>query len=660
MADGSLPIAGPNTLTQIQIRRWWGSRGNARINGTIDQLIAAYLSEGHDQGIRGDVAFAQAVKETGYFTNNDTKRNNYAGIGHYNNAPAGFDFSDLEIGVRAQIQLLYKIVNGNDALLVYPNVAPRWAGPRASTWSGLDGHWAVPGVGYGNSVVSLWSSIAAGTTPAAGTSPTPPVSIPPAFPPPPASTLPTIRDDWKASATIDNLQLWNGSLDADGTSRFVIGGDVDLAHDRLSQFTFVCVDPDLSISGRFGSELGQVAAFGLTRIPMTAAAVGVASGQGGPETTVTLRASISEWLARDKGPLTESNVSATDFISHRVSDYNTLFATGANDRKGGYVGQPTASRGVVQRTAPLGKPSQYESSWDLGKRLAAEEGFLLYESAGAIWFGKPSWLAGQGTRFDVGWGPLADKARPHVMSIDVPACYRSREVTTGDTCTVTLPHDIGEQVRVGMVFTLSGVYGFNRDYLVVRVRWRHDGMATPVEVTGWQVVDPEPSGTGAPAPTPDLAATAPTPALVWPFGTKAVGQYQRVDQGWDLQGPPGGDIRAVAAGVVGLANRDPGGFGNDYPYVVLDQPFPGAPSDTIYYGHVHVDPVLVGHHVATGQVIARANLSNPQNGSAAPAGWLEIGFARHATGVPAVRAGEGTATAAGHFMHDLLINAPTV
>ena len=382
MTDGSLSIAGPNTLSQATIRAWWGTRGNARLRCSIDQLIAWYLSEGAAQGIRGDVAFAQAIQETGHFTNTDTSaRNNFAGIMHYNNAPAGLDFADPQTGIRAHIQLLEEVVNGNGAHLAFPKVAPNWAGPKATTWSGLDGHWAVPGVGYGNTIVAIWNQIAGGTPPAAGASGAGIIPVPPAFPPPPTSEMPHIDPEWQPERVIDNLKLWNGSLDADGTARLVIGGGVDLAHDRLSEYTFTCADTDLAVSGRFGSELGQTATFGPTNIPLTAAAVEIASGQGGPETTVTLRCSIGEWLARDKGPLTESNVSATDFLSHRVSDFNTKEGPSSHILAG-FNGQPTASRAVVQRTAPVGKPLQYESSWDLGKRLAAEEGFWFFESAG--------------------------------------------------------------------------------------------------------------------------------------------------------------------------------------------------------------------------------------------------------------------------------------
>jgi hypothetical protein len=123
--------------------------------------------------------------------------------------------------------------------------------------------------------------------------------------------------------------------------------------------------------------------------------------------------------------------------------------------------------------------------------------------------------------------------------------------------------------------------------------------------------------------------------FLWPFDTKAVGQFQRVDQGWDLQDKAGGAVHAVSSGVIGRASADPGGFGNDYPYEVLDASPAGAPSDTLYYGHVHVNPALIGQHVLAGQVIATTSTVAGQNGSAAPPGWLEIGFARHASGGPA-------------------------
>ena len=154
---------------------------------------------------------------------------------------------------------------------------------------------------------------------------------------------------------------------------------------------------------------------------------------------------------------------------------------------------------------------------------------------------------------------------------------------------------------------------------------------------------------------------------VWPFTTKSTSQYQRVDQGWDLQAAAGAQILAIAPGVLHQANKNPGAFGNDYPYETLDSAMTvnrggGAKTRTfssVYYGHVHVVASLVGKHVIAGQVIATANKTDCStndtacNGSLAPAGWLEVGFGANSPVDP------GTApTDAGYDMQYVLVDAP--
>lgn len=142
--DGTPSILGPSTLTVAQLRTWWDSIGRGqppRLGIAIADLIALYTSEGDAEGVRGDLAFAQAVLETGYFTNGDTARNNFAGIAHYDSSASGSAFPNPTIGVRAQIQLLKKYALGNDAQLANPDVAPS-AGASATTWGGLAGTWA--------------------------------------------------------------------------------------------------------------------------------------------------------------------------------------------------------------------------------------------------------------------------------------------------------------------------------------------------------------------------------------------------------------------------------------------------------------------------------------------------------------------------------------
>lgn len=160
-ADVNMTILGPNTATLQQLKNFWGNRGQpANLQQDIYTVMGYYLSEGQAQNVRGDVAFAQACHETGYFTNSDTKINNFAGIAHYDNAPSGSTFSNVQIGVRAQIQLLYQIVNGNSAPLANPDVSPGWGGKSIQTWAGLTGSYATD-PNYAPKIMTIYAQILA-------------------------------------------------------------------------------------------------------------------------------------------------------------------------------------------------------------------------------------------------------------------------------------------------------------------------------------------------------------------------------------------------------------------------------------------------------------------------------------------------------------------
>jgi hypothetical protein len=149
--------------------------------------------------------------------------------------------------------------------------------------------------------------------------------------------------------------------------------------------------------------------------------------------------------------------------------------------------------------------------------------------------------------------------------------------------------------------------------------------------------------------------------VVWPFTTKNPHQYRRDDQGWDLKSYPGAAVRAIAPGWIYKFKRNPGAFGNDYPTEKLDKSI-GGPTKWLYDGHVHVDKRVIGKHVNAGQIIAFTNKHDPQNGSSAPAGWLEIGFARPKTDAPVQKptSANEPATWAGKKIHAILRDAPAV
>ena len=151
---------------------------------SLEQLAEMFIEEGEAEGVRGDVAFAQSLHETGYFKFGGIVlpiQNNYAGIGALNGNATGpaASFPDPRTGVRAQIQHL-KAYASTEALvnecvdprfsLVARGVAPyvEWLG-AADNPQGCG--WAVPGAGYGANIVKLLGQIMAQETPQAPAEP---------------------------------------------------------------------------------------------------------------------------------------------------------------------------------------------------------------------------------------------------------------------------------------------------------------------------------------------------------------------------------------------------------------------------------------------------------------------------------------------------------
>ena len=151
---------------------------------SLEQLAEMFIEEGEAEGVRGDVAFAQSLHETGYFKFGGIvlpTQNNYAEIGALNGNATGqaASFPDPRTGVRAQIQHL-KAYASTEALvnecvdprfsLVARGVAPyvEWLG-AADNPQGRG--WAVPGAGYGANIVKLLGQIMVQETPQAPAEP---------------------------------------------------------------------------------------------------------------------------------------------------------------------------------------------------------------------------------------------------------------------------------------------------------------------------------------------------------------------------------------------------------------------------------------------------------------------------------------------------------
>lgn len=139
---------------------------------TIEELAEIFIEEAELEGVRADVAWAQSLKETGYFKYGGIvlpEQNNYAGIGAVNGNSQGqaASFESPRLGVRAQIQHL-KAYASTEALK-QPCVDPRFNLVKRGSaiyveWLGAGDNpngvgWAYPGKGYGADIIKILNAI---------------------------------------------------------------------------------------------------------------------------------------------------------------------------------------------------------------------------------------------------------------------------------------------------------------------------------------------------------------------------------------------------------------------------------------------------------------------------------------------------------------------
>ena len=175
-ADDS--IVGPSRVTATQMAAWFRSHTSSpyRAGVPLDQLTWFYISEGNLAGVRGDIAFAQSVLETRWFSFPaggllTPAQNNFAGIGACDSCATGTTFATVQLGIRAQMQQLRRYadpasrstnIGASPVRALWPTDAAYDVMNRthgwAPTWQSLSGTWA-SAPSYAASINQLYNSL---------------------------------------------------------------------------------------------------------------------------------------------------------------------------------------------------------------------------------------------------------------------------------------------------------------------------------------------------------------------------------------------------------------------------------------------------------------------------------------------------------------------
>ena len=131
------------------------SKGSA----SIDEFCKILYEEASFEGVCPEVLYAQVMKETGYLRfGNLVQANqcNFGGVGATGPGNPGYTFSSVREGLRVQVQHLkaYATTEPLNNPCIDPrfNLVSRGCAPKTTD---LNGRWAIPGKGYGESLNAI-------------------------------------------------------------------------------------------------------------------------------------------------------------------------------------------------------------------------------------------------------------------------------------------------------------------------------------------------------------------------------------------------------------------------------------------------------------------------------------------------------------------------
>ena len=175
-APGQVPVMGQSDLAPDQIAGFfWANQppGDPCLTVSLEQLTADFVWHGNLENVRGDIAFAQSIVETGWFRYGGQVQcwqNNYAGLGATDGGAQGASFPDADTGVRAQVQHLRAYADATATSCSVPPLHTPCVDPRfdlvspkgkAPTWNQMgNGNWATSAT-YASSVLGVYNRMRA-------------------------------------------------------------------------------------------------------------------------------------------------------------------------------------------------------------------------------------------------------------------------------------------------------------------------------------------------------------------------------------------------------------------------------------------------------------------------------------------------------------------
>ena len=253
-----------------------------------------------------------------------------------------------------------------------------------------------------------------------------------------------------------------------GVTSSVVGApSLDLSTDETSQLEFTVIDPRFEVWNHEAAGEGALVTFGDLRFEVDA--VEMTAVDGVPGVKFTARSDGIVRLQHEEGAKVEQNVSATQYISKSVKKQGlNLVAQGTQVR-------PVIAREFDATVRPGDTKRQTE--WQVFKKLAEEESYLLFEAMGTLYFGKPTWFLTRpgAKKYRIQFVAKGGGTDPGILTaLTVPTLRKIDRLNTHEG-SVEVRQEVAAQMRPGDI--LQWASPFFGDYIITNVRIELDGVS---------------------------------------------------------------------------------------------------------------------------------------------------------------------------------------
>lgn len=218
----------------------------------------------------------------------------------------------------------------------------------------------------------------------------------------------------------------------------------------------------------------------LAAIEMT----GGSTGHGGMR--LQFRSRFVRNLKQRRGPHSERDISASDYVKNECRAIGLASFTQSSPKR------RQIARDVPKASEPVEAGSDYPSAWTTFQRLAREEGYLMFEFAGFLYFGTPEWCRDR--RKEAGkiqWINGPDNLRP----LAPPIARRSEDSAIPVEMSLELPRERYDDFRPGWAIEVRGMPGFDGKYIVNNISYDLSRVK-PLMIECGTAVNPVPQGEG--------------------------------------------------------------------------------------------------------------------------------------------------------------------